>query len=81
MAQAEQPPKPEPEAVPFIAPDLMEMMEELSNHLSLMAQCLRMHQEGREGEAKFNASKIVNELYLVGSEVRGLSQDLAWWLK
>ena len=71
----------EEEDVPFIHVSLMEQMEELSNHLSLLAQCLRMHQEGREGEANFNASQIVNELYQSGSEVRGLSQDLAWWLK
>jgi len=81
MAQAEHPSKPEPEAVPFIHVSLMEQMEELSHHLSLMAMNLRMHQEGREGEARFKASQIVNELYQVGSEVRGLSQDLAWWLK
>ncbi|MAA65908.1 MAG: hypothetical protein CL581_14175 [Alteromonadaceae bacterium] len=69
------------ETVPFIAVDLMEKMEELSGHLSLMAQCLRMHQEGREGEANFNASEIVGKLDQTGIEVRGLSQDLAWWLK
>lgn len=68
------------EPVPFIHQDLMQKMEDLSNHLSLMAQCLRMHQDGREGEANFNASEIVGELREVGTEIKGLSQDLAWWL-
>ena len=71
----------EAETVPFISVDLMEKMEELSGHLSLMAMNLRMHQEGREGEANFNASEIVGELEQTGIKIRGLSQYLAWWLK
>lgn len=69
------------EPVPYIPAKIMEKMEELSGHLSLMAMNLRMHQEGREGEANYNASEIVEELLRMRTPILTISQDLAWCLE